>query len=357
MLTAVVGILLGNLLIANLFAPALQRLRDILAKFACIELPHESLWPDEPQPNQEQRRRTEEAAVNEFNRLFREYEMSFKAFKKIGTVFVASIIILAGVVVWQTPLTLKMRVVATILSVAAIIVVGLFLQQAIAPKASKLVSIDFLENNFANLHLDSFFNCAHLHVNFGRGLASHDPVMHFSIFQRLMFLGYRFLLAVTDEGCAHLYFSSYGYLDSSADFRQYWTPSLKGFEVPLGDFSLSDALLNTNTLSLHLWLFIPTPQGWLKVKADHPRFITEEMTSMMGGRVGIRLSSGNSAWESVDERVDFDRVSRVGHSSWVISRIDASRAHSPQAVLKRFKRDIERCRRIRSTDTPTGLTV
>lgn len=291
MLTAIVGILLGNLLIANLFAPALQRLRDILSKFAAIELPHESLWPDDERPTREQRRRLEEKAVDDFNQLFREYEMSFKAFQKIGAVFVASIVVLACAVVWQLPLMATTRLLIAVSSIVGILLVGRFLQQAIAPRSSRLVSIDFMQNNFANLHLESFFNCARLHINFGRGLASHDSVMHFSIFQKLMFLGYKFFLVITDESVKNLYFWSCGYLDSSADFRQYWTPEIKAFEVPLGDFSLGDALLNTNTLRLHLWLFIPTPRGWLKPKADHPRFISEEMTSMLGNRVGVRLSS------------------------------------------------------------------
>lgn len=357
MLTAIVGILLGNLLIANLFAPALQRLRDILSKFSSIELPHKTSWADEERLTAEQRRRLEEKAVDEFNLLFREYEMSFKAFQRIGAVFIASIVVLASAVVWQLPLMMKTRLVIGVSSILGILLVGRFLQEAIAPRSSQLVSIDFMQNNFANLHLESFFNCARLHINFGRGLASHDPVMHFSIFQKLMFLGYKVLLAVTDDTVTNLYFWSYGYLDSSADFHQYWTPEIKAFEVPLGDFSLADALLNTDTLRVHLWLFIPTPRGWIKPKADHPRFISEDMTTMLGNQVGVRLSSGDGTWGLLDERVDFDRKVRFGRSTWSITRIDTSEANSPQKVLQRFRRDIERCRRVAGTDVPSGLTV
>jgi hypothetical protein len=357
MLTAIVGILLGNLLIAILFAPALQRLRDILSKFASIELPHDSSWPDERTLNADQRHRLEEKAVDEFNRLFREYEISFKAFQKIGAVFVASIVILACAVVWQLSLTVIARLIVGVTSIAAIVLVGRFLQQAIAPRSSQLVSIDFMQNNFANLHLESFFNCAGLHVNFGRGLASHDPVMHFSIFQKLMFLGYKFFLAVTDDTSKKVYFYSYGSLDSSADFRQYWTPEIKAFEVPLGDFSLADALMNTSALRLHLWLFIPTPRGWVKPKVDHPRFISEEVTSALGGQVGVRLASGNSSWACVDECVDFDRTVRLGRSSWSIAKIDISQVDRPQAVLQHFKREIERCRDVVSRDMPSGFTI
>lgn len=344
MLTAIVGILLGNLLIAILFAPALQRLRDILSKFASIELPHDPSWPDERIQSADERHRLEEKAVDEFNRLFREYEISFKAFQKVGAVFVASIVILACAVIWQLPLTIIARLVISVTSISGILFVGRFLQQAIAPRSSQLVSIDFMQNNFANLHLESFFDCARLHVNFGRGLGSHDPVMHFSIFQKLMFLGYKFFLAVTDDTSEKIYFYSYGFLGSSADFRQFWTPEIKAFEVPLGDFSLADALMNTSALRLHFWLFIPTPRGWVKPKVDHPRFVSEDITSTFGDAVGVRLASGNSSWVSVDERVDFDRMVRLGRSLWSITRIDSSQIGQPQGVLQHFKQEIERCR-------------
>lgn len=357
MLTAIVGILLGNLLIANLFAPALQRLREILGRFASIELPYESYWPEEDISTLEQRRRMEETAVNEFNKLFREYEISFKAFKKIGFVFVFAIVLLACAVVWQTPLGRGARVLIMPVSVAVILVVGWFLQRAIAPTAAQLVSIDFLENNFANLHLESFFNCARLHVSFGRGLASRDPVMHFSISQKLMFLGYKFLLLVTDDQCSRIYFVSYGHLGSSSSFRQYWTPEIKAFEVPLGDFSFTDAMRSSNLLHLHLWLFVPTPRGWVKPRADRPRFLSEPITEEFGKDVGVRLASGNCSWGSVDERVTFDRKFILGLPFWKLGLLDDSHLEPPQTALKLFKGNMERCRGLVSEDLPSGRTI
>jgi hypothetical protein len=44
MLTAIVGILFGNLLVATLFAPASNNLHKILTKFADIKLPYRELF-------------------------------------------------------------------------------------------------------------------------------------------------------------------------------------------------------------------------------------------------------------------------------------------------------------------------
>ena len=89
-----------------------------------------------------------EVAAREFNRLFREYTISFAAFKKLGFVFVAAIILLVGTVVWQTPLTVGPRVAFLLLLAGIIFLVGLYLQRSIAPTPAQLASIDFLQNNF-----------------------------------------------------------------------------------------------------------------------------------------------------------------------------------------------------------------
>lgn len=352
MLTAIVGILLGNLLIATFFAPALARLRDILDKFASIELPHNN--PFEEELTAEQRHRAEKIAQAEFNKLFREYVISYQVFRKIAIVFVIAIILLACAVVWQTPLDLTLRLLVMGVSVATIVVVGLLLKRAVAPTPGQLVSIDFLQNNFANLHLESLVDCSHFHVNFGQGLMTVDPMMHFGFFQKLLFLGYRFFLAITNDDCSRVYFASYGQLDSSSNFRHCWTPAIRAFEIPLGDFSYSDALKETNVLNLHLWLFIPTAEGWLKPKANNPYFLSEEITSMMGNRVGIKLCSSDCHSSSLDTAVNFDRKSFFGFHSWSISRIDVAQKESPQAVLQTYKKQIEQAKNIISMDLPSG---
>jgi hypothetical protein len=70
MLTAIVGILLGNLLIATLFAPALQRLREILRSFANIQLFHRIPFGERLSFNRV--REIQKKAASDFNRLFRE---------------------------------------------------------------------------------------------------------------------------------------------------------------------------------------------------------------------------------------------------------------------------------------------
>jgi hypothetical protein len=356
MLTAIVGILLGNLLVAALFVPALRELQGILKGFSAIELPHRNVWPSAKNMTGEQLYEAKERAATEFNRLFREYSISFGTFKKVGTVFVAATIVLACVVIWQLHASAQLRVLLVALLVGAIISVGLFLQRTLAPTPSQLVSIDFLQNNFANLHLDSLFDCSGIHVAFGRKDLG-DRVINFSIGQNLMFSGYRLLTVVSNPECSEMYFVAYGEVDGRVPFQHIWTPEVQMFSTLLGDFSLSDAMLASPLLRLSSWLFVPTPEGWEPQGAVHPRFLSQEITTDWVGTIDIVISPTRFAWRSVDETVGFERKSLLGFSSWVITGLTTPTANSPQSLLTMFKDQVEHCGRIKSQDYPGGIRV
>ena len=357
MLTAIVGILLGNLLIATLFAPALHTLRQILGEFANIELPFDDAFLTERKASPQQRQVVEQKAAKEFNRLFREYTMSFEVFKKVGMVFVAAIIILACVVAWQMSSTLYVRLIWAAMFIGSIVAAGWYLQRAIAPSPRRIVLIDFLQNSFANLHMSSLFDCADLHINFGRALAASDPMMHFSIFQDILFTGYRFLMTVSDEQCSRIYFASYGVVNATTTFQHFWRPDIQTFELRIGDFSFSAAFKSCPFLFLNLWLFVPTAKGWALEPNQHPRILSEPITEELGGDVGIRYHSSNCGWERVDECVQFERRTRLGIDFWKVVRVDLPGKNSPQSILRAFKDKIEHCRGIQSQDYPHGLEV
>ena len=244
-----------------------------------------------------------------------------------------------------------------VLFTGAIFGAGLFLQKTLAPTPSELISIDFFQNNFPNLHLSSFFDCAGLHISFGRALASRDPFMHFSLFQKLMFLGYKFLLAISDEKCSRLFFVAFGRLDSSVDYRHMWTPQIQTVEIPLGDFSLAKALQETKSLHLNLWLFIPTPKGWAKEKNLHPRMLSQEITTRLGDNVGVGLYSGNCTWDSVDTNLEFERRVILGFPRWQITRLVIPSAESPQAILQALSGKVPGCKGIQCYDYPQGVQI
>lgn len=359
MLTAIVGILIGNLLIGVLFAPALQELRKILQQFSTIELPFEYIWPGAAEMTAQQRHEAEELAARKFGRLFREYTISFSAFRKIGFLFVGAIIVLAGAVVWQTALGIALRIFLSVPSVGLIVAVGFYLQRAIAPTPSQLVSIDFLQNSFANLHLSSMFDSAKVRVNLGREI--DDPVAHIKISQDLLFFGYRFLIAVADNGCSRVYFVAYGQLDGKTKYHQIWDPQIQTFSIPLGDFSLSDAIRAMQPgkeLHLFWWLFVPTPKGWVPEAKLYPRLLRDNITSNLGGRPAITVSLLSSCtWNSVDRNVEFAQKAALGFKSWKITRLDVPSANSPQAILRTYKDKIENVRGIKIADYPDGMTI
>jgi hypothetical protein len=354
MLTAIVGILFGNLLVATLFAPALSNLHRILTKFADIKLPHRELFG--AQQTAAERQQTRAQAAGEFSRLFREYAMSFAAFKRVGGVFVVAIIILACAVAWQLSCGVKAFACWTILFVSTIVLVGVFLQRAIAPSPNQLISIDFLQNNFANLHMSSLLNSSSLHIDFGRENLG-DPVMHFNIGQDLMFSGYRFLTAVSNPECSRVFFVAYGLVGNAVNFQQIWTPEIQMFSTPLGDFSLADAMLSSPLLRLHSWLFVPTPAGWTRPKKLHPQILSQDVTDNCGGGVGIVLTPTNFAWRQVDESVEFERKSVLGLRSWKITRLAVVAQDSPQRILRMYRDVVERCPGIEYHDYPNGVMV
>ena len=93
-----------------------------------------------------------------------------------------------------------------------------------------------------------------------------------------MFLGHKFLFAVSDPGYTRVYFVAYGQLGTHINFQQIYTPEIKSFSIPLGDFCLTDTIRNNQLLSFHLWLFVPTPKGWAKEVHLHPRILSDEVS-------------------------------------------------------------------------------
>jgi hypothetical protein len=357
MLVVIVTILLGNVVIGILLKPAFQKLRDLITRFSAIELPYRPLLQVGKQMTAEQRREAAELARREFSRLFREYVISFNAFKKVGGVFVGSVIILACAVAWNLPWGTRARILAMSVCVVAIALALAYLQRIFAPTPGQLISIDFLQNNFSNLHLDALFDCSRSRIDYGRPLGSGDPVMHFSLFQEMMFLDYKLLIAVTNAECSRIHFVAYGPIDSDTDFNQYWTPQLAHFSAKLGDFSYSDALLSSKLLHLHLWLFIPTPKGWVKKQADSPRSLDDALTVQMGGNIGSPLISDSCSWNSIDLRVEFEKKSYCGFSSWKILLVDVPTDNSPQAIVRMYKEKVERSKSIESADYPDGIGI
>jgi hypothetical protein len=357
MLAVIVGILLGNVLIVTVLGPALQKLRELLLGFSRITLPFKPLWVAGKVMSDHERREAAEIARRDFNRLFRDYVIAFGAFKKVGTVFVGSIAVLVCAIAWNMPWAMRARLLTMTLAVALIVTILGFLQKAFAPTPTELVSIDFLQNNFSNLHLEALFNCSRLHINYGRAIGANDPVMHFSLFQELLFLDYKLLLAVSDARCSRIHFVSYGPINSRSKFTQYWTPQLANFSIKLGDFSYSDALLTNKLLSIHLWLFIPTPSGWVKETSDSPRFISEELTVQMGGQVGSPIVGSSCSWNSVDREVEFDRQSVWGFKTWKILYAKLRQENSPQAIVRMYGEKVVKCKSIQIEDYPDGISI
>lgn len=354
MLTAIVGILLGNFLIGTLFAPALLELRRVLTSFSEIELPFESILGERVPPDE--RRVAQKTATRQFNRSYREYMIAFNAFKKLGLVFVVAIVLLACVVVWEARLSVPTRVCVMALLCAAIVGAAFYLQRGIAPTPDQLASIDFLQNNFANLHLSALFDCAEVRVDFGREL--HEEVAHFRISQKLLFLGYRFLMVVSNESNSRLYFVAHGQVDGGAKVRHLWTPELQMFYIPVGDFSLSEAIRAEPLLCLHLWLFVPTPKGWGGERVLHPRVLNERITANLGGQTGLRLSLDPCSWDSLDVAVDFVHKRLAGLATWRITRLLVATPNSPQVVLRMFRSTVEDRRgKVTSCDYPHGMNV
>jgi hypothetical protein len=107
---------------------------------------------------------------------FANYTMSFNAFRKVGVVFIIAIAILACSVAWQMSLTVETFIIRTLFFVGLIVFAGRFLQTAIAPTPVELISIDFLQNNFANLHLSSLFNCSSVHIDPGESYTKQSCI-------------------------------------------------------------------------------------------------------------------------------------------------------------------------------------
>lgn len=360
MLTAIVGILLGNFLIGILFAPAVARARSVLDRFSEIHLPFKSIWADLADA-QDRSRQLEEytldrlKAVEDFNLCFRQYCIAFKSFQRVGTIFLVAVTVLVGMAVLQIPMGGWARATASLASIALVLFVALFLQRIIAPSPSRLTSIDFIANNFPNLHLNNLFEIADIRVDFGRELASRDDQLHFKLATKVSFTGYKLLLAVTDAQCSRLYYAAYGTVDTHSHFIHNWRPEFPRFVLPLGDFSYIEPMRQAGELNLHLWLFIPTPHGWITETPDCPHYNVTGMN--IPHTVGVRLESDICHWNSLDEGVTFKRSVSFGVARWKILEVDRSDRLSPRNVVEKYASKVLRTRKLDTELFPGGRSL
>ena len=356
MLPAIVGILLGNFLIGTLFAPTLTRLRNIIDKFAGIELPFKSslVRLGLAQADDATRRQAEEKAMSEFSLYYREYVIAFAHFKELASVFLGALLVLISVSLWQIGGSVLLRVVVITVCNLALIILGLRVQRIVAPNPAQLVSIDSLANRFANLHQEPLFDTADIHINFGTGLLAKDEQMHFSLVAKAFFLGYRLLFAVTDEDCTKLFFVAYGGVNSKTTVNHVWNPDHSGFFVQLGDFPFMQFVKTKQSLMLHFWLFVPSPKGWATESPDNPRYVHGEIYTP---NWGWAFASGSAKWSDFDRGIEFECKSSMGIEDWKLLKIDAEQPNAPQGIVKMFRRDLEASTRVIAHVYPEGVTV
>lgn len=341
--TTILSIFIGSFLVGAIFVPALQKLREGLIHFSNLSLPFEDPWEIfnvESTMSDQEKEAKRKAAVEAYNRLYREYVIHYRAFIKIAKAFYFVLFALVNIAIFQLPIGYPLLG-AVVGGNILLILFAIFLKPEMAPSPEQLVSIDYMANHFAKLHFESAIRLSEINAVW-MGLLSRDQILRFTLRMAIVVSGFRILFAVTDENEERLYFLSYGLIGGHTQFQHVLRPEESTFLISLGNLDYEKLAAPRPNLKMRLYLFIPTPIGWVYEK-DHPRVVRDIVREKMDGMGAFKLESTAVDWDIVDQSVSFRRKQHfLGWEKWTF---DLAEGASP--LLSKFVEPMSRTNRIK----------
>jgi hypothetical protein len=346
LLSAIVSVLIGNFLIGLIFKPAVDHLREIREKLLSVVVPldevnYRSFRLAKPW-NAEEFEKADEASRHEINEILRKYTLAYHSFKRIGTVFLVALLVLVNFTTvtavlsvlgaWET-LFLCVLVTGTILALARWLATDAY------PSPGQLLNLDYLVSHFSNIHPESLIRL--LNIGVTRGREENRSQLFLSCAVHLT--GYKFFLLMTNKDESRIYVVSYGKVDGRTKVNYVIDPRFYRWNIPLGDINPQWPNGLDLPVSLHLFVFLPTPIGWSDSSA-HPYFVSHELWAPFpggpDGGAGETLGMTICNSRSRDRLVNFQRKKNRLYESWELTSIgtDEDKTHFRLRRLLRFYR-------------------
>jgi|SRR6267154_576188 len=349
MLPAIISILIGNFLIGLIFKPALDHLRTIREELLSVVIPldeiHARSFRLRRPWNAEKFEEEDAAARHAINEIFRKYTLAYGSFKRIGMVFLIALLLLVNVTILMAVfavLSHRKTVILCALMTAIILWVARWLAMDAYPSPKRLWDLDYLVSHFSNIHPESLIRL----LNIGVQRVSEDGRSRLLLSCAVHLTGYKFFLSMTNEDESQLYLVSYGKIGAKTKVNYVIHPELYRWNIPLDDINSQWPNGLNLPVSLHLFVFLPTPAGWSDPHA-HPYFVSHELWAAFPGdpnQAGETLGMTICNPRSRDHFVKFKRKKNIFHETWQLTSIEIKEDRSHfrlRRLLRFYKHELE----------------
>jgi len=355
MLPVIISILIGNFLIGLIFKPALDHLREIREELLSVVIPVDEVrarsfrlrrpW------NAEKFEEADEQARHAMNEIFRKYTLAYSSFKRIGTVFFSALLLLTYLTVLlavPAPLSLYEALILCAFATALMFFVAKWIARDAYPSPERLWNLDHLVGHFSNIHPESLIRL----LNIGVQKTIEESRSRLVLSCAIHLTGYKFFLVMTNADESQSYLVSYGKIDAKTKVSYVINPEFYRWNIPLGDINPQWPNGLDLPVSLHLFVFLPTPVGWSDPCA-HPYFVSHELWAPFPGdpnnQAGETLGMTICNPSSRDRSVKFKRKKNVLYETWELTSIetDQSKNHFRlRRLLYFYKHELERATNI-----------
>jgi hypothetical protein len=342
MLPALISIFIGNFLVGLIFKPALEKLSKIQEEFISIKIPSRDplLKLFRPAVTPEQRREERASARRRFDEIYRKYRLAYQPFRSISYIFLATMIFLGIIAVFNLQLDLIWSTAYCCAVTTIIFSFAYFLSYTSYPWPMRLANLDFLINAFPNLHPDSLIDLMGLRCTWLHEVGQTSLYLATAI----PTVGYRYVVLITDEAQTKTFYAVSGSVTEKSPMVMAMSPETTQYQFKIGSLDTAELSALELPLSIHLYAFIPDPVSWIG-RPFSPCLVTESLTSVIGKQVGWALAGiAECRSDRRDEGIRFKRWKWWVLERWEIT--DISSAHKqPNQYLRDFlrtqKREIE----------------
>jgi len=267
-------------------------------------------------------------------------------FKRIGIVFLVALLVLVNFTIVTAVLRVFGEWETTVLCVlvtGAILALARWLATDAYPSPGQLLNLDYLVSHFSNIHPESLIRLLNIAVT--RAQEENRSQLFLSCAVHLT--GYKFFLLMTNEDESEFYIVSYGKIGGRTKVNYVIDPRFYRWNIPLGDINPQWPNGLSLPVSLHLFVFLPTPVGWSDPSA-HPYFVSHELWAPFPGgphgAAGESLGMTVCSPRSKDRLVEFKRKKNIFGETWELTCIGTTEGNNHfrlRKALRFYRRELE----------------
>ena len=275
MLSALITILIGNVILGSLVKPLLDQLRDTRDELKSITLPITNpLWvsfnPRKLAPGEVQN--DWDKARYELNEIYRKYSLAYRPFKKMGLIFLIALVLLANAAIGATSFGLEAKITLGVLTTAAILILSWLISDEVYPSPPQVWNLDYLASHYQNIHPDSFIKL----MQIGPLIIRPDGRSHLALSCAIHLSGYKYFVAMTNEDESKVHCISLGSVGKKTKVTHEVRPDFYHWYISLGEVDSNWPAGLELPVNVHLYIFLPVPAGWQNTIST-PYFVTHEL--------------------------------------------------------------------------------